>query len=123
MLDPGASSSTSGDEFENDDTTSPVVVEPTVIAVEMQAGNETPSMKPSLPEAIAVAMLAERRLSIDALRESASQSVVDLLPPRLMFTDAIEYVVRSAYTRSRPAIWSLVYERAQGSSGPPQFAP
>ncbi len=93
MLEPGARSSTSGLEFENDDIASVLVVEPTVIADEMQAGKLTPSANPLLPEAIAVAMPTERRLSMIGLRESVSQLTVDLLPPRLMFTDAMRSVV------------------------------
>src|SRR4051794_20164731 len=115
--DPGAHRSSSVPEFENEDTVSVFVVEPTVIAVEMQPGVETPVEAPSLPAAIAVAMPADRRLSIAAFRLSASQAVfVGVPPPRLMFTEAIESVVRRSKTRFRPASWSEVKDSAQGSS-------
>ena len=56
----------------------------------------------------------ERRLSIAALRESVSQLAVNRPPPRLMFTDEMRRLDRSAMTRSRPLIWSLVKLRAHG---------
>ena len=61
---------------------------PTVIALEMHAGAFTASVKPSLPEAITVAIPAALRLSIIALRESESQWPVNRPPPKLMFTEA-----------------------------------
>src|SRR5919198_3902443 len=47
---PGASSSTSGDELENEETVSFFSVEPTVIADEMHAGKLTAFVKPLLPD-------------------------------------------------------------------------
>ena len=59
-----------------------------MIALDMHAGAATASVKPSLPEAITVAIPADLRLSIIALRESESQLAVNRPPPRLMFTAA-----------------------------------
>ena len=73
IADPGASSSTSGDEFENDEMTSDLSVEPTVIADEMQAGKLTALVKPLLPDAIATAMPFERSVSMIGLRASVSR--------------------------------------------------
>lgn len=46
--------------FEKPDTASPLVVEPTLIEVEMQLGVLMPFRKPSSPEAMTVAMFAPR---------------------------------------------------------------
>jgi len=88
MLSPGARRSTNEDESEKEDMVSCFVVEPTVIALDMQAGAPTALVKPSLPEEMTVAMPAALKLSIIALRGSASQLVVFMPPPRLMFTAA-----------------------------------
>ena len=61
---PGARSERNDAEFEKDETTSDLVVEPTLTAVEIQAGKLRPSMNPSFPEAMTVTMPTERRLSI-----------------------------------------------------------
>src|SRR5687767_2499063 len=96
---PGASSSTCDDEFEKLDTASPLVVEPTVIADEMHAGAPTPVEEPRFPDEITVAIPVERRLSIAALRASPSQAEVCSPAPRLMLTEAIRRLDRSAITR------------------------
>src|SRR5687767_2556399 len=120
MLLPGASSSTSGDEFDRLATRSVLVVLPTVMADEMQLGALTAVAEPSLPDEMTVAMPDERRLSIAALRESVSQLAVNRPPPRLMFTDEMRRLDRSVMTRSRPLIWSLVKLRAHGVGRSPQ---
>jgi hypothetical protein len=62
---------------------------PTLIAVEMHAGAERALVAPLLPAAMIVAMPALRKFSMAALRESESHVVVKVLPPRLMFTEAM----------------------------------
>ena len=52
----------------------PSCVEPTLIAVEIQAGAPIEPVKPSLPEAMIVAMFAERKLSIAAFRADCAAS-------------------------------------------------
>src|SRR4051794_22403961 len=59
---PGASSSTSDDEFEKLDTTSVFSVEPTVIASEMHDGKLTPVLSDALPDAMTVAMSLARNV-------------------------------------------------------------
>src|SRR5918994_146744 len=99
MLVPGASRSTIPDIFELGAMVSrfvvmvsSVIVLPTVIALEMHAGKLTASVKPSLPEAITVAMPAAFRLSMAALRGFVSQKRLNRPLPRLMFTEAKERV-------------------------------
>ena len=79
----------------------PSVVDATLIAVEMQAGAESPIVEKPLPDAITVAMFAARRRSMAALvelnRGLASQGEVNTSGlPRLIFTAAMLYVERSA---------------------------
>src|SRR5262245_249978 len=62
---------------------------PTLIAEEMQAGELMAFEKPLFPEAITVAIPAERKLSIMPLSGSLSQLVIDTPPPRLRLTEAI----------------------------------
>jgi hypothetical protein len=50
--------------LEKDDTASLLVVEPTLIADEMQLGALMAFVKPSSPDAMTVAIFAERRVSI-----------------------------------------------------------
>jgi hypothetical protein len=83
MLSPGASSDKNEAELENEERVSDFVVEPTLTALDMHAGAPRASVKSSLPEEITVAMPADLRLSIIALRESESQLVVKRPPPRL----------------------------------------
>src|SRR6185312_7265932 len=71
---PGASSDRMVATFENEETTSPLVVEPTETALEMQAGWLMVVKLPSLPEAMAVRTPAPRRLSIEAFCTSLSQA-------------------------------------------------
>jgi hypothetical protein len=76
--------------FEEEATTSLLVVDPTLIAVEMQPGPLMPFLYESLPAAMTVAIPTERRLSMAGLRGSESQDVVLRTPsPRLMLTEAI----------------------------------
>src|SRR5262245_25078889 len=69
----------------------PSSVEPTLIAVEMQAGKLRALMKPLFPDAMAVAIPTERRLSMATLSDWVSQFVGNPCPPpRLMLTEAKE---------------------------------
>src|SRR5262245_62054158 len=88
---PGASKDRKEATFENDDTASVFVVEPTLTAVETQPGELMAFVKPPFPAATTVAMRTERRLSMMAFVGSWSQFAVYFPPPRLMFTDAIVY--------------------------------
>jgi hypothetical protein len=91
---PGARRETSGELFENNDTSSriapsdPSPVDPTLTAVEMHAGTEMPDALPWFPEAITVAMPAERRLSIKGFIGLLSQAPCWSAPPRLILTAA-----------------------------------
>jgi hypothetical protein len=93
---PGASRFKKEALLEKPDTTSTVVprlpssVEPTLIALEIQAGYEIPFVLPSFPDAITVAMPSERRLSMAAFIAGfvLSQFVVRGPPPRLILTAA-----------------------------------
>ena len=97
---PGASSLRNGATFVNDDMTSDFVVDPTLMAVEMQPGDDIAFGKPSLPDATTVAIPTERNWSIAALVDplfaSHTDSLVNDPPPRLMFTDAMLKLLRSA---------------------------
>ncbi len=96
MLLPGAKSNRNGATFENDETRSALVVEATLIALEMQAGELMPFRYPLLPDAMTAAMPTERRLSMTGLRASPSQKLVFRAElPRLMFTAAMVYWLRS----------------------------
>src|SRR5688572_7135562 len=88
MFTPGASRSTIPDILELGAMVSFLVVAlsftvvaPTVIALEMHAGAATALVKPLLPEAITVAIPADLRLSIIALRASESQKRLNWPPP------------------------------------------
>ena len=76
--DPGARSERSGDMFENSETSSVFVTEPTLTAEETHAGNESASGSPSLPEAVTVGMPTDRRLAITAVICGSSVSQVDV---------------------------------------------
>ena len=84
--DPGATSERNGAALEKDDTTSSVVVDPTLTAVEMQAGTPRESRKPSFPAAIVVATPTDRRLSMIGFRRSLSQFAKKRPPPILILT-------------------------------------
>src|SRR5262245_33576708 len=107
--------------FEYEAMTSDFVVAPTLTAVEMHPGALTEFVDPfspsttAFPAATAVAMPTDRRLSMIAFVGSLSQGDVDRPPPRLRFADERFRVARTAYTRSRPAMMSEVYARAQGA--------
>ena len=81
--------------FENDETSSVFVVDPTLMADEMQAGDASPVGEPSLPAATTVAIPAARRVSMIAFSGSLSQEAVNEPPPRLRLTDAMLRVVRT----------------------------
>ena len=85
-------------EFEKDAGTSYWSVAPTLIAEEMHPGESMPSVAPSLPLAMSVAMPAARRSSIAGFAGSSSHGPNRGPLPRLMFTDAILYVLRNENT-------------------------
>ena len=105
--------------FEYDATTSALVVAPTLIADEMHPGALTEFVDPLLPAAMAVAILADRRLSMIDFVGSPSQGELERPPPRLRFAEERFRVPRTAYTRSRPAMMSEVQASTQGAD-PPQ---
>jgi hypothetical protein len=117
--DPGARTDTKDAMFEYDASASAFVVAPTLIAEEMHPGALTEFVDPLLPAAMAVAMPADRRLSMIGFVGSPSQGEVDRPPPRLRFADERLRVPRTAYTRSSPAMMSEVQASAQGAE-PPQ---
>ena len=80
--------------FENDATTSDLVVAPTLIADETHAGELRALLAPLLPAATVVAMPTDRRLSMIDFSGSVSQGVVERPPPRLRFADAKVRVAR-----------------------------
>jgi hypothetical protein len=117
--DPGARTDTNDAMFEYDATASAFVVAPTLIADDIHPGALTEFVDPLLPAAMAVAILADLRLSMIDFVGSPSQGEVDRPPPRLRFADARFRVPRTAYTRSRPAMMSEVQASTQGAD-PPQ---
>ena len=98
------------------DTHRSLVVEPTLTADEMQAGNAGASGSPSFPAAVTVGMPTDLRLSMRAVICGSSVSHADekASPPRLMLAAAMAYWVRISYTNSSPAPMSLVNARAHG---------
>lgn len=84
----------------------PSVVDPTLIAVEIQAGEFILSVYPLLPEAITVAIPSERRLSIVDFIAVCVESQLEKYrpPPKLKFTAAMFSVLLNAWTRCRPRI-------------------
>src|SRR5262249_22060191 len=115
--DPGASSESWGDMSEKSETSSSFVVEPTLTADEIQAGNARAAGSPSFPAATLVGMPTDRRLLMRAVicGSSVSQAEVKASPPRLMLAAAIAYWLRNSYTNSSPAPMSLVNARAHGT--------
>src|SRR5438876_1125519 len=89
MDSPGANSDKNGATFENHETASVLVVEPTLIADEMQAGVDRPVADPELPAATTDAIPIARRLSIIGLYGSSSHGASKRSPPRLMLTATI----------------------------------
>ena len=89
MDDPGANKERNEATLEKLEITSALVVDPTLIALEMHAGYERESLNALFPEAITVAMPTETRLSMANLRESPSQLLKDCPPPRLILIEAI----------------------------------
>ena len=77
MDSPGARSDKKDATFEKLDTTSFLVVEPTLIAVEMHPGALIELVESSFPDAITVAMPTERRLSMIALAGELAASHAD----------------------------------------------
>jgi hypothetical protein len=106
MEEPGARSERKDAEFEKIEMPSDLVVDPTLMAVEIQAGAFRASLNPSLPAAATVAIPTERKLSIAAFLDVCwlSQGEVNSPPPRLMFTAAKVYWFLRAKTRSKAAI-------------------
>jgi hypothetical protein len=73
MLLPGASRDKKSALLEKEDTSSDFVVLPTLMAVEIHAGEVIDVVEPLLPEEMTVAIPAVRRLSITGLNEDLSQ--------------------------------------------------
>src|SRR5690242_13325037 len=86
MFPPGASSDTNGAMFEKLEIVSSLSTDPTLIAVETQAGLDSAERWPALPAATMLGMPSERRLSIAGLYGSPSHPVVKSPPPRLRLT-------------------------------------
>lgn len=90
---PGANRDRKAAEFENAEIASAFVVDPTLTAVEMQPGALMALVNPSFPDAITVAIRAERRLSIAAFIPAFARSqaawLVNPPPPKLILTEAI----------------------------------
>ena len=122
MSSPGANRDMNGATFENEDTASDFVVEPTLTADEIQAGEDSDVGEPSLPAATTVATPAERSVSMIIFSGSASHAAVNEPPPRLRLTDAMFRVLRTVYTRSRPEMRSEVYAPTHGVLNSPQSA-
>src|SRR4030095_1508800 len=106
--EPGAKRDKKDTEFEKDEIKSAFVVDPTLTAVEMHAGSLMASMNPLFPEATAVAISKERKLSIAAFLAALAAShdswLVNRPPPRLILAEAICRLAPNPYTCSRPAI-------------------
>ena len=83
---PGANSVRNGAAFEKIATSSPFVVAPTLIADEMQAGDEIALPAKLLPDATMLAIPRARRLSIAGLYGWSSQNDWNVVLPRLMLT-------------------------------------
>jgi hypothetical protein len=108
MDEPGAKRDKKETEFEKNEIESVFVVDPTLTAVEIHAGALMASMNPSFPEATAVAISKERKLSIAAFLAALAAShdswLVNLPPPRLILAEAICRLAPRPNTCSRPAI-------------------
>src|SRR5262245_20654560 len=118
MDEPGASTSTTFDMLENDETTSASVEEPTVTAVETQPGAPIEVVVPLFHDEMAVRTPAPRRLSIPGLRVSLSQVPVCEPPPRLMLAEATVMPplrVKWANTWSSARTVSVPDDRTQGA--------
>src|SRR5262249_16326642 len=120
MDSPGASSESDGATFENHETSSLLLVDPTLIADDTHAGADICEPDAPLPDATTLAIPMPLKLSIIVLYGWASQGGVKGSPPRLMLTDAMLYVPALAYTYSSPAMMSDVKAPGHGAN-PPQF--
>src|SRR5882762_4715569 len=99
METPGASRFSIGARFVKLATASgTLVLAPTLTALEIQAGELSALVKPSLPLATTVAMPAERSTSIAGLSGSSSHGPEELPPPRLMFAAAMAKLERMLKT-------------------------
>src|SRR5262245_17765144 len=103
--------------LENEDTRSLLVVDPTLIADEIQAGALIWVRELSFPAATTVATPRERRLSMTGLYGSLSHGAEKRSLPRLRFTAAMLYWLLSVFTRSSPAMMS---ESQASAHRPPQ---
>ena len=104
--------------FEKDETPSVFVVEPTLTAVETQAGALREFDDPPFPEAATVAIPTDLRLSMIGLYGSPSQFDEKRPSPRLRFAAAKECWSRRRYTRSRPAMTSELQPATHGAKKP-----
>ncbi len=90
MIDsPGANSDRNGATFENQETTSDLLVDPTLTDEETQAGVEMPDVDALFPDATTDAIPIARRLSMTGLYASLSHGAENTLPPRLMLAEAM----------------------------------
>ena len=104
--------------FEKDETPSVFVVEPTLTAVETQAGALREFDDPPFPEAATVAIPTDLRLSMIGLYGSPSQFDEKRPSPRLRFAAAKACWSRRRYTRSRPAMMSELHPATHGAKKP-----
>src|SRR5262245_60707630 len=98
MLSPGANTDRTGPTLENDETTSDLVVEPTLTADETHDGALSCEVAPVLPDAATKAMPTERRLSMKGLAGSSSQLPTNAPRPTLRLTDEKLNWLRRLYT-------------------------
>ena len=94
MLLPGANSLRNEALLENPDTPSDFVVLPTLMALEIHAGKEIPSVNPLFPEAMTVAIFNPLSWSMTSFRGSESQAVVLFPPPMLILIEEILSLIR-----------------------------
>ena len=114
MLTPGARRSRKGAEFEKLTTASAFVVAPTLIALEIHAGEPMESSKPSFPDEKMVAIPTERSESMMGLWGSLSQTEKNCPPPRLKFTEDTSIELLRLKTCSRSSIISESKALAHG---------
>src|SRR6516225_452358 len=114
MFSPGASSDRKGAMSEKKDTSSVRLLDPTLTADEIHAGEVRADPEKLLPEATTLAIPSDRRLSILGFIGSLSQGAADKSPPRLMFAAAIRRCDATVATRSRPDIMSDSYAERHG---------
>ncbi len=106
MPTPGARRSRKLAAFEKPATASAIVVAPTLITLEIHAGEPKAVALPSFPDAAMVAIPTERNESTMGLWGSLSQTEANSPPPRLKFIEDVLIEPLRLKTCSRPAIIS-----------------